>query len=88
MPQRTYTVKNKLGLHARPAAVLVQATHKYASAVSVRKDNQEVDGKSIMGILTLAAEKGSCLVITADGPDEEALLDHLQKLFDAGFDEE
>src|SRR5687767_4062424 len=78
---RQFVVENKLGLHARPAAVFVQTTHKYQCSVKVDKDGQEVDGKSIMGILTLAAENGSKLTITADGPDEENLMKHLEELF-------
>jgi phosphocarrier protein HPr len=88
MMQRTFTVSNKLGLHARPAALFVQTTHKFQSQFQVEKDGQEVDGKSIMGILTLAAESGSQLKVTAEGPDESQALDALQGLFDRKFDEE
>jgi len=87
MTDRTYTVLNKMGLHARPAALFVQATHKFQSQVTVEKDGQQVDGKSIMGILTLAAESGSRLRVTADGPDEEALLNELGNLFERRFDD-
>jgi len=86
--ERVFTVQNKLGLHARPAALFVQTTNRHKSQVSVEKEGQQVDGKSIMGILTLAAESGSRLKITADGSDEVQLLDALQKLFDERFDEE
>jgi phosphocarrier protein len=86
--ERTFTVLNKMGLHARPAAMFVQTTHRYQSQIRVDKDGQEVDGKSIMGILTLAAESGSKLRITAEGPDEAQLLDVLQELFERKFDEE
>ena len=88
MTERTFIVSNKMGLHARPAAMFVQTTHKFQSHVMVEKEGQEVDGKSIMGVLTLAAESGSQLKISADGPDEAELLDELQKLFDKKFDEE
>ncbi len=88
MITRDFVVENKLGLHARPAAVFVQTTHKFVSNIRVQKDGQEVDGKSIMGILTLAAERGSKLTITAEGPDEEALLNRLDELFKQKFDEE
>ena len=88
MTERTFIVSNKMGLHARPAAMFVQATHKFQSQVTVEKEGQEVDGKSIMGVLTLAAESGSRLKISADGPDEAELLDELQKLFERKFDEE
>lgn len=88
MTERTYIVENKLGLHARPAALFVQTTHRFHSQVRVVKDGQEVDGKSIMGILTLAAERGSKLTIIADGPDEVQLLNKLDELFRQKFDEE
>ena len=88
MTDRTFTVLNKMGLHARPAALFVQTAHKFQSQITVEKDGQEVDGKSIMGVLTLAAESGSQLKITADGPDEAAFLDAMQQLFERKFDEE
>ena len=88
MIKQAFIVKNKLGLHARPAALLVQTTYKYQSQVRVIKDDQEVDGKSIMGILTLTAERGSTLTIVADGPDEQEMIDELKTLFNRGFDEE
>ena len=88
MIERTFTVENKLGLHARPAALFVQTTHKFQSHVRVLRDDQEVDGKSIMGILTLAAERGSKLTIIAEGPDEEPLMNRLEELFRHKFDEE
>jgi phosphocarrier protein HPr len=86
--ERIFTVKNKLGLHARPAALFVQTTHKFASQVRVIKEGQMVDGKSIMGILTLAAESGSQLRVAAEGPDEQDLMNSLEQLFQRGFDEE
>lgn len=88
MTDRTFTVLNKMGLHARPAALFVQTAHKFQCQITVEKDGQEVDGKSIMGVLTLAAESGSQLKITADGPDETAFLDAMQQLFERKFDEE
>ena len=88
MIERIYTVDNKLGLHARPAALFVQTTHRFQSQVRVVKDGQEVDGKSIMGILTLAAERGAKLTIIAEGPDEEQLHQKLDELFRRHFDEE
>jgi phosphocarrier protein HPr len=81
MIERTFTVLNKMGLHARPAAALVTALQKFDSEVSLRKDDQEVDGKSIMGILTLTAEFGSKLTVVADGPDEQALMDNMNQFF-------
>ncbi len=88
MQERTFVVENKLGLHARPAALFVQTTHKFQSQIRVLKDGQEVDGKSIMGILTLAAEKGSRLTVVAEGPDESEALNQLEDIFKRKFDEE
>ncbi len=88
MKEKVFVVKNALGLHARPAALFVQTTHRYKSRIKVSKDGAEVDGKSIMGILTLAAEKGTPLTITVDGPDEDDLLQKLEELFGKNFDEE
>jgi len=87
MTEKTFTVKNRLGLHARPAAVFVQTTNKFKSSVKVRKGEQEVDGKSIMGLMMLAAEEGSSLLIYANGPDEKDILAALEKLFNDRFGE-
>jgi phosphotransferase system HPr (HPr) family protein len=85
--QRDFTVKNKLGLHARPAALFVQTTGRFRSSVKVRKGDQEVDGKSIMGLMMLAAEDGCTVTIFANGPDEGDVLAALEKLFLNRFDE-
>lgn len=87
MTEKSFMVKNRLGLHARPAALFVQTTNKFKSSVKVRKGEQEVDGKSIMGLMMLAAEEGSSLVIIADGPDEGDVLANLEKLFSSRFGE-
>lgn len=73
-------VKNKQGLHARPAALFVQAANRFDSRITVRRNNEEVNGKSIMGILMLGAEKGSLIVIEADGGDARQALSELEKL--------
>ena len=73
-------VKNKSGLHARPAAVFVQIANKFDARITVRHDDEEVNGKSIMGILMLGAEKDSSIVVEADGMDAEAALVELEKL--------
>jgi phosphocarrier protein HPr len=85
--ERNFVVKNRLGLHARPAALFVQTTNKFKSSVKVRKGDQEVDGKSIMGLMMLAAEEGSTLLIFADGPDESDVLSTLEGLFANCFGE-
>ena len=73
-------VKNGQGLHARPAALFVQIANKFDSRITVRRDEEEVNGKSIMGILMLGAEKGSSIIIEADGSDAEQALAELEKL--------
>lgn len=78
--KRRLKVKNKQGLHARPAALFVQLANKFDSKITVAKDNQEVNGKSIMGILMLAAEKNSEILITAEGDDAKEAIDTLEEL--------
>ncbi len=87
MMEKEFTIKNRLGLHARPAALFVQTTNKFSASIKVRKGDQEVDGKSIMGLMMLAAEEGSILVIVANGPDEKEALSTLEKLFHERFGE-
>lgn len=85
---QTFTIKNKLGLHARAAALFVQLSNKFASEIAVEKNGQEVNGKSIMGILILAATQGSKVTIKVEGPDAPAAMDALGKLIDDGFGED
>lgn len=87
MTERDVEIKNKLGLHARAAAKLVHIAAKYKSDIKIRKNDEEVDGKSILGILLLAAGRGSTIKLKADGPDERDALDAIEKLIDAKFDE-
>lgn len=82
------TVVNKLGLHARPAMTFVDVAMTFQSAVLVKKGDTEVDGKSIMQMMMLAASKGSELEIVAEGPDAAKASEALKKLVDSGFDEE
>ncbi len=86
---RTQTAKivNKLGLHARPAAMLVTAASKYASEVYITKNGLKVNGKSIMGVMMLAAEMGSELEIEVNGPDEEQALAEILQVVASGFGE-
>lgn len=79
---------NSLGLHARPAAEFVKTSARFKAAVLVRKDGLEVNGKSIMGMMMLAAERGSELYIRAEGDDAEQLLAALVALVAAGFNEQ
>lgn len=85
--ERTYTIINALGLHARAAAQLVQAANRFQSEVQVAKDGTSVNGKSIMGVLTLAAAKGSRITVSCEGPDAEAALATLGALVEGGFGE-
>ena len=78
--KREIVVKNKSGLHARPAAIFVQIANKYDSEITIIKEDQEVNGKSIMGILMLAAEKGSKITIIADGDDAEEAVGELSEV--------
>ena len=81
--EKTIIVKCRQGLHARPAAMFVQIANKFASAVTVRKGTEEVNGKSIMGILMLGAEKGSLIILEADGSDAEQALVELEKIMNS-----
>jgi len=82
------TIVNRLGLHARPAMTFVDLASTFSSEITVRKDDTEVDGKSIMQMMMLAASKGSELEIVADGCDAGKACEALKKLVDSGFDEE
>lgn len=88
MMEKTYTINNRLGLHARPASLFVKTTSKFQSQVKIVKDGQEIDGKSIMGLLMLAAGPGTILKITAEGPDEQQVLQSLDDLFNRRFDDD
>lgn len=90
MQQRAATISNRLGLHARAAARLVRRAAQFTSNVElVREDTGETaDGKSILSVLLLAASRGTCLIIKADGDDEERAVDALAELIEQGFLEE
>ena len=81
------TIENRLGLHARPASLFVQTTNRFKAKIKVLKDGFEVDGKSIMGLLMLAAPQGTVLKIIVDGEDEDKLLESLKSLFSRKFGE-
>ena len=87
--EKKITIKNKSGLHARPAALFVQIANKFDSDIAVTKGRQKVNGKSIMGILMLAAGKGQIVVISANGEDAEDAVGELSELLltdaDYGF---
>ncbi len=86
--ERTVDIVNRLGLHARAAAKLVTLASKFESDIQVRKDSRQVSGKSIMGVMMLAAAKGSQITLIADGPDAEQALDELAALVADRFGED
>ena len=88
MTTRAVTVANQLGLHARAAARFVHVATQFSSQIRVRRDARIMDGKSIMGILLLAAPRGTSITISAEGPDEAAAVDALVRLVEADFREE
>ncbi len=88
MKEKKVTIVNKLGLHARPASLIVQAAMKFSSSINIIKDEATIDAKSIMGIMMLAAACGTELTIQANGADEDAALNTLAELFAGGFGEE
>ena len=83
-----FTIANRLGLHARAAAQMVKIANRFTSEIRVKSGDREVNGKSIMGILTLAAVQGSLIVITVEGPDEKEALAQLGELIMSKFGEE
>jgi phosphocarrier protein HPr len=88
MVSRSVTVPNRLGLHARAAARFVHLASGFQAHVNVTRGTQTMDGKSIMGILLLAAAKGSVLTVSADGGDEHAAIDALCGFIESGFGED
>jgi phosphocarrier protein len=80
-------IKNKLGLHARAAAQLVQTVNKFSAQVSLSADGQTVDGRSILGVMTLGAPQGTKIEIEADGDDAEKAVRAIEKLIDNRFNE-
>jgi phosphocarrier protein len=88
MPQRDVEIVNKLGLHARPSAKLTQLASRFSSEVHMTKKGRRINAKSIMGVMMLAAAKGSTVTIETEGPDADAALDALAELIAGGFGEE
>lgn len=88
MAERTLKIVNQLGIHARPASLIVKTSSRYDADVYLEKDGSRVSGKSIMGLMTLAASCGSQLTLLVEGPDEAEALDALEALFESKFGEE
>ena len=87
MKEITVTIINNAGLHTRPAATIVKLASKFKSEFFLNKDGLHINGKSIIGVMTLAAEKGSQIVLSFDGEDEEAAANEIVDYFNRGFDE-
>jgi phosphocarrier protein HPr len=87
MVQREVTIRNRAGLHTRPAAAIVKMAAKYKADFWIEKDEMVINGKSIIGVMTFAAEQGSSLMLRFDGADEAAALEAMIRLFESGFGE-
>ena len=88
MIEKAVTVKNRAGIHARPAANIEKTANKFNCEIRIKKDNDEINAKSIMGIITLAAAFKTELILVADGEDEQSAVDALFNLFENKFEEE
>ena len=88
MVKKKIYIVNKLGLHARAAVKFMNLANRFASSVRIEKDGNEIDGKSILGILTLAAVQGSLITLKISGPDEDQALRALETLIENKFQEE
>lgn len=88
MIEKDFTIINRLGLHARAAAQLVQTANRFAAEIILQKEDLEVNGKSIMGVLMLAAAKGSSVSVRTDGQDETEAMNAVGQLINDGFGED
>ncbi|MCL0049042.1 HPr family phosphocarrier protein [Dehalococcoidia bacterium] len=88
MQQQSFIIQNKVGLHARPAVVLVQAVSKFKANIVIEKDGKKVSAKSILGVLSLGAEKGAKIMVEADGEDEENAIKAFEELVANNFGDE
>ncbi len=87
MIERRVRVMNEAGLHTRPASIVVRKGSEFTSDFFIKKDGYEINGKSIIGVMTLAAEQGAELTLIFDGPDEEKAAEAMVQLFEDGFGE-
>jgi len=88
MTEQTITISNRAGVHARPAAIIVQTTKNFACNIYLERGNDRINAKSIMGVITLGAAFGTQIRIIAEGEDEQAAVDTLVRLFASKFEEE
>jgi phosphocarrier protein HPr len=86
--EKEVIIRNRAGLHTRPAATIVKKASQYRCELVINKDGMRINGKSIIGVMTLAAEQGSSLVLEFTGPDEAAACEDIVAYFERGFDEE
>lgn len=87
MITREVTVRNRAGVHTRPASMIVRTAARFKSEFYIQKDGYEINGKSIIGVMTLAADQGSILTLVFEGADEEAAAEAMESLFEQGFGE-
>lgn len=88
MVEKILTVKNRAGIHARPASLIAQTANKFSSEITLEKDSIEVNAKSIMGVITMAAGYNTTIVLKVDGEDEQEALAAIERLFETKFEEE
>ena len=88
MTEKTLTVKNRAGIHARPAALIAQTANKFSAEIQIQKDSMTVNAKSIKGVITMAASYNTVLVVKADGIDEKQAVETLYDLFESKFEED
>ena len=86
--EKEITIVNRLGLHARPAAMFVRIASRFRCEIWVEKEGEQINGKSIMGLMMLAAGQGSTLLIRCEGPDADKAMEELEELINKKFDEE
>ena len=88
MVKKMLTVKNRAGIHARPAALIAQLANKFACEISLSRDDTTINAKSIMGVITMAAGYNTVLTLTTEGDDEQEAADAIVALFDSKFEED
>ncbi len=88
MIEKEVTILNRAGIHARPAAMIVQTASKFSSSIFLSRENEKINAKSIMGIITLGAGYQAVLLVTAEGPDEAEAVEAISALFENKFSEE
>jgi phosphocarrier protein len=88
MIEREVTVRNRAGIHTRPASMIVRTASQFDADVFLQRDNYEINGKSVIGVMTLAAEQGATLTLVVEGEDEDEAAEALAELFEDGFGEE